>query len=68
MKSMMEEFLVGINIEETYLLQSQTELNNILDQCLLRSESINESVFVTQEKCDIINEKLGRIPKLQARI
>jgi hypothetical protein len=64
----MEGFLSGIQIDEKFLIQSQLDLNRILDQCLAKVESINESEIVTQSKCDIINEKLSRIPKLQLRI
>ena len=51
----METFLTGIKLDEKYLLQSQINLNSILDQCIIKTENINESVPVTQEKCDIIN-------------
>lgn len=37
LKSMMETFLTGIKLDENYLIQSQIELNNILDQCLLKT-------------------------------
>lgn len=65
---LMGSLIAGIQIDEKYLIQSQLDLNNVLDECLVKAEAINESAPVTQEKCDIINEKLNRIPKLQARI
>lgn len=64
----MESFLAGIQIDEKFLIQSQLDLNRILDQCLTKVESAGYQATVTQEKCDIINEKLTRIPKLQMRI
>ena len=65
---MIKAFLAGVHIQEQYLKKSQQELDTILDQCLMKSENINDSSLVTQEKCQIIHGKLAKIPKLQNRI